>query len=142
MKKKPKVLIIHGPNLHLLGRREPSIYSDKSLDTINDMIKKRAQALNLDIQIYQSNSEGDIVDKITNSDFDYLIINPAAYTHTSVAIRDAILAVNKPTIEVHLTNIFSREEFRRTSLISGVVKGVISGFGENSYLLALEALLK
>ena len=138
-KKKNSILVIHGPNLHLLGKREVSIYGEESLKSINAALKKKAEELNLSINIFQSNHEGEIVSKITEEEYDILIINPAAYTHTSVAIRDAILAVNKPAIEVHLSNIYKREDFRRKSLISDVSYGVISGFGKNSYLLALAA---
>jgi len=134
------VLIIHGPNLHLLGKREPSIYGSFSLEDINHKLEEKALAKGFNLIICQSNSESEIVDKITNAEFDYLIINPAAYTHTSVAIRDAILGVNKPTLEVHISNIHKREEFRKKSMISDVVAGVITGLGIDSYLLALEAL--
>jgi len=139
MKKiKHKILVIHGPNLHLLGQREPDIYGRYSLAMINKELRQRAAKLGLSIEILQSNAEGDIVEKITAARYDLLIINPAAYTHTSVAIRDAMLAVQKPTIEVHLSNIYKREEFRKHSLISDVVIGTISGFNQWSYFLALE----
>jgi 3-dehydroquinate dehydratase-2 len=139
MKKKNKILVIHGPNLQLLGRREPAIYGNFTLDKINQELKERAKKHKLAIEIIQSNSEGQIVEKIASAKYDILIINPAAYTHTSVAIRDALLAVAKPVIEVHLSNIYKREEFRKKSLISDIAIGVITGFGENSYYLALEA---
>jgi len=139
-KKKNKALVIHGPNLHLLGKRETKIYGKMTLTQINKAIEKEARALGLEVEVYQSNSEGDIVEKITGGIFDFLILNPAAYTHTSVAIRDAILATKKTVIEVHISNIFTREDFRKKSLISDVVKGVITGFGMNSYLLALRAI--
>lgn len=136
-----KVLVIHGPNLDLLGVRETNIYGRRTLEEINKEINKHAKELQLDVTIIQSNHEGEIVDTIGKSmgKYDMLVINPAGYTHTSVAIRDAIVAAQIPTIEVHLTNIFSREEFRRKSLISPVVLGQISGFGVHSYLLALRA---
>lgn len=134
-----KILVIHGPNLHLLGKREPQIYGKFTLADINIELKKQARQKGLLIEALQSNSEGEIVEKITNSKYDLLIINPAAYTHTSVAIRDAILAVNKPVIEVHLSNIFKREDFRKKSLISDIAVGVITGFGSLSYTLALTA---
>lgn len=137
--KQNKVLIIHGPNLHLLGRRETNIYGKLTLKNLNQELERLAKINNLSIEICQSNAEGEIVEKITKTDYDFLIINPAAYTHTSVAIRDAILAVNKPTIEVHLSNIYKREEFRKISLISDIVMGSISGLGQWSYFLALEA---
>ncbi len=138
---KNKILVIHGPNLHMLGRREPSIYGAFTLEKINKKLKGIAKKNNLALETLQSNSEAEIVERITKDDFDFLIINPAAYTHTSVAIRDAILAVNKPTIEVHLSNIYKREEFRKKSLISDIAIGVIIGLGALSYTLALEAAL-
>lgn len=134
-----KILVIHGPNLHLLGKREPQIYGKFTLSDINAELKKDAKQKGLVFEILQSNSEGEIVEKITNSKYDLLIINPAAYTHTSVAIRDAILAVGKPVIEVHLSNIYKREDFRKKSLISDISIGVITGFGSLSYTLALTA---
>jgi 3-dehydroquinate dehydratase-2 len=134
-----KVLIIHGPNLNLLGKRETDIYGTKSLKAINKDILSLASDLGIDVRTKQFNSEGEIVEAIQKSDYDALIINPAAYTHTSIAIRDAIAAVDKPTIEVHLSNISKREEFRKKSFITDVVAGQISGFGLDSYLLALRA---
>ncbi len=141
MVKLNKVLVIHGPNLHLLGKREPDIYGNFTLDQINQELKDKAGQNNLSIETIQSNSEGEMVEKITNNDYDFLIINPAAYTHTSIAIRDALLGVNKPAIEVHLSNIYKREEFRKKSLINDVVLGVIAGFGKESYFLALDAAI-
>ncbi|MDP8216507.1 MAG: type II 3-dehydroquinate dehydratase [Candidatus Kaelpia imicola] len=139
-----KILIIHGPNLSLLGEREPDIYGTFTLDEINSELKEIARGNNADIEFFQSDSEGDIVSKIgkAREEFDLVIINPAGYTHTSVAIRDAIEASALPAIEVHLSNIYAREEFRSNSLIAPVCRGQISGFGKNSYLLALEAALK
>lgn len=134
------VLIIHGPNLNLLGKREPSIYGTQSLRAMNREISSLAVEMNLQVKIVQLNSEGEILDIIQKGNYDALIINPAAYTHTSVAIRDAIAAVGKPTIEVHLSNIHKREEFRRKSFIAEVAHGQISGFGLQSYLLALRAV--
>ena len=134
-----KVLVIHGPNLNLLGTRETGIYGSKTLEDINRDIADLASELGINVRAIQLNSEGDILDVIQKSDYDALIINPAAYTHTSVAIRDAIAAVNKPAIEVHLSNIYKREEFRRKSYIAEVAAGQISGFGPESYLLALRA---
>lgn len=134
-----KVLIVHGPNLHLLGQREPEIYGKNSLESINEKLKNKAKKLGLDIDVFQSNQEGEIIDKITKTQYHFLIINPAAYTHTSIAIRDAIAAIKKPSIEVHLSNIQKREDFRKKSLISAVVTGTICGLGESSYYLALEA---
>lgn len=139
-----KVLVINGPNLGLLGERNPQVYGKYTLDEINRELKELAEKANIEIDFFQSNSEGEIVSKIgqAKSNYDFLIINPAAYTHTSVAIRDAIEAVAIPTIEVHLSNIYAREEFRQRSLISAVCLGQISGFGKESYLLALLAIQK
>ena len=135
-----RVLVIHGPNLNLLGTRETNIYGSKTLDDINRDITDLASELGINVRTIQLNGEGDILDVIQKSDYDALIINPAAYTHTSVAIRDAISAVNKPAVEVHLSNIYRREEFRRKSFIAEVAAGQISGFGPDSYLLALRAV--
>lgn len=139
-----KILVIHGPNLQLLGKREPKIYGTVTIKEINEALTEKARKNNVELEIMQSNHEGDIVEaigKASPGEYKAIIINPAAYTHTSVAIRDAIAACGVPTIEVHLSNIFSREEFRRTSLISPVVAGVISGFGKESYLLGFEAAI-
>ena len=136
-----KILVIHGPNLNLLGKRETDIYGNQKLDDINASIRKEAEKGGHDVDFFQSNEEGLIVNKIQEAqNYDVLIINPAAFTHYSIALRDAIAAINTPTIEVHLSNIFSREEFRHKSVISPVAKGVISGFGSQSYLLALKAV--
>jgi len=139
-----RILLIHGPNLNLLGKREPSIYGKFSLDKINKTLLKMADKEKVQLKIIQSNHEGEIVDLIGKSKgkFSVIIINPAAYTHTSVAIRDAIVASTTPTIEVHLSNIYARETFRQTSLISPVSKGQISGFGALSYTLAFEAAIQ
>ena len=135
-----KILIIHGPNLNLLGSRESDIYGTKSLDEINDSLSQLATELEVEIVIEQSNHEGEIVDLIQKAeDYSALLINPAAYTHTSIAIRDAIAAVKIPAVEVHLSNIHKREEFRQKSLIAPVATGQISGFGPDSYLLGLRA---
>ena len=139
-----KILVIHGPNLNLLGTREPDIYGKVSISKINQELTKAAKKNNIQLKIVQSNHEGEIVDLIGKSKKDKIsaiVINPAAYTHTSVAIRDAIAAVGVPTVEVHLSNIYAREEFRHTSLISAVVVGQVSGFGINSYLLGLQAAI-
>lgn len=138
-KKEKKVLVIHGPNLNLLGKRETNIYGKKSLKAIDKGISLLASELGINVKTIQLNSEGEIVEAIQTGDYDVLIINPAAYTHTSIAIRDAISAISKPTIEVHLSNISGREEFRKKSYIAGVSVGQISGFGHESYLLALRA---
>ncbi|MFN3479310.1 MAG: type II 3-dehydroquinate dehydratase [Thermodesulfovibrionales bacterium] len=134
-----KALIIHGPNLNLLGKREPDVYGTLTLDDINDRINKTASELGIEAAIIQSNSESEIIGAIQRADYDILIINPAAFTHTSIAIRDAISAVGKLAIEVHISNIHKREDFRRRSFIAEVCKGQISGFGADSYILALIA---
>jgi 3-dehydroquinate dehydratase-2 len=136
-----KILIIHGPNLNLLGEREPQIYGNFSLEEINQELLKEASQNQLDLKIVQSNHEGEIVETIQNARnwANIIIINPAAYTHTSIAIRDALAAVQLPTIEVHLSNIHARESFRQTSYISLVATGQVIGFGKYSYILALKA---
>ena len=137
----PRILVIHGPNLNLLGAREVNVYGKVTIDEINKDLESAAKSLGVSLKIVQSNHEGEIVELIGNSKgaFDAILINPAAYTHTSVAIRDAISAVGVPTVEVHLSNIYSREEFRHTSLIAPVAKGQVAGFGKMSYILGLEA---
>lgn len=139
----PKILLIHGPNLGLLGKRETEIYGKKTLEEINKNLKQLAKEKDVQLDIVQSDHEGEIVELIGRSKdkIDVLIINPAAYTHTSVAIRDAIEATKIPTVEVHLSNIYAREEFRHTSLVAPVAKGQVSGFGEQSYTLGLEAAI-
>ena len=139
-----KILIIHGPNLNLLGKREPDIYGATTLQEINASLRTLAKKKKAQLEFLQSNHEGEIVDAIGKSKkrFSCLIINPAAYTHTSVAIRDAIAGAGIPTIEVHLSNIYAREEFRQTSLIAPVCVGQVSGFGPDSYTLALQAALQ
>jgi 3-dehydroquinate dehydratase-2 len=136
-----RVLVIHGPNLNMLGKREPSIYGDMDLDGVNAMIGKKAGELGLDVIIRQSNHEGEIVEIIhaAPSVADLVIINPGAYTHTSVAIRDAFLSVGLPVIETHLSNIHKREPFRHNSYIADIAVGSVMGFGPKSYELALEA---
>lgn len=138
-----KILVIHGPNLNLLGQREPGVYGRVTLKQINDGLIGIAKKNKVSLKIIQSNSEGEIVDLIgeARNKFQALLINPAGYTHTSVAIRDAVAAAGILTVEVHLSNIYSREEFRQKSLISPVAKGTILGFGPKSYFLGLEALI-
>ena len=138
-----KILVIHGPNLNLLGKRELSVYGNVTIEEINRELKKTAEPKNISLETFQSNHEGEIVEKIGSSrgHFDAILINPAAYTHTSIAIRDAVSAVALPVVEVHLSNIYSREEFRHTSLIAPVARGQDSGFGKMSYILGLEALI-
>ena len=145
VKKNPKkILVIHGPNLDLLGQREKDIYGQTTLKEINAALLRLAEKNQVALEILQSNHEGDIVDAIGKAKkrhIDALLINPAAYTHTSVAIRDAVAAVKIPAIEVHLSNIYAREDFRRTSLIAPVCRGQVSGFGPDSYLLGLKAAM-
>ncbi len=137
------ILILNGPNMDLLGNRETDIYGDENLESIENRLQLVAQELNISINCKQSNHEGEIVDWIgqCKNNVDGIIINPAAYTHTSVAIRDAVSAVNIPTIEVHLSNVHAREEFRRHSFIVSVCVGQICGFGVDSYELALRGLV-
>lgn len=139
-----KVLVLHGPNLNLLGQREPEIYSNKSLDQINEEIKTLAEQLGLEVDFIQSNHEGVLIDQIQQAVgvYNWLIFNPGALTHYSYACRDAVAAVQIPTIEVHLTNIQAREEFRSRSVLAPVCVGQISGFGVCSYLLALYAIFE
>ena len=139
-----KILVIHGPNLNLLGQREKNLYGQATLDEINGQLMKLAKERGVTLEVLQSNHEGEIVDAIGNvkaGSISVILINPAAYTHTSVAIRDAIAAVDIPAIEVHLSNVYSREDFRHTSLIAPVCHGQISGFGVESYLLGLQATI-
>jgi 3-dehydroquinate dehydratase-2 len=140
----PKVLVIHGPNLNLLGEREPELYGKAKLKEINAALAKLGTELKLELEFLQSNHEGEIVDAIQKAKgrVQFILINPAAYTHTSVAIRDAFLAASVPFVEVHLSNVAAREEFRRRSLLSDVAKGTIAGFGPDSYLLGLRAIAK
>lgn len=137
-----RLLLLNGPNLNLLGTRDPQVYGKISLEEITQSLRKLAKELGFDLKDFQSNSEGALVDAIHEARKDCvgIIINPGAYTHTSIAIRDALEAVNLPCIEVHLSNIFRREEFRRHSYISEVVSGVISGLGAYGYELALKGL--
>lgn len=139
---KPRVLVIHGPNLNLLGRRETDVYGSLSLEDINRQLQEKAGALGLELEIVQTNHEGVMVDTIQKAMQGYggIVINPAAFTHYSVAVRDALAAVPVPAVEVHLSNIYSREEFRCHSVVAPVAKGQISGLGPQGYLLALEAV--
>ncbi len=136
-----KILFLNGPNLNLLGLREPDKYGNNTLQDIEAFIRKEALKLNIEVEFYQSNIEGEIVNKIqaAKGNFDAIVMNPAAYTHTSVAIRDAILAVQVPTVEIHISNIHTREEFRKISLTAPACIGQITGFGINSYKLGLIA---
>jgi 3-dehydroquinate dehydratase-2 len=139
----PKLLVLHGPNLNLLGQRERDIYGATTLKEINQQLQAHASARGIEIEFLQSNHEGVLIDAIhqASGQIDAIIINPGAFTHTSIALRDAIAAVAIPTIEVHLSNIYKREEFRQKSVIAPVAIGQISGFGPTSYILALEAAL-
>jgi len=138
-----KILVIHGPNLNLLGIREKDIYGIETFESINKRIKFEAEKLNVQIEIFQSNHEGEIIDKIHSAidNFDGILINPGALTHYSIAIRDALKGVNIPAVEVHLSNIHAREEFRSKSVTAAVCIGQISGFGSDVYILGLNALL-
>ena len=135
-----KILVVHGPNLNLLGEREKEVYGSTTLASINAQLGEAAKKRGVDIDFFQSNHEGEIVDKIQQAkgSVDCIIINPAALTHYSIALRDAIASVDIPTIEVHLSNIFAREDFRHDSVISSIAKGVICGLGVDSYMLALQ----
>ena len=138
----PRILVLHGPNLNLLGTREPEIYGYTTLDDINPMIAARAAEAGNETAFYQSNHEGDLVDAIqqANHKFDFIIFNAAAFTHYSIAIRDAIAAIDVPVIEVHISNIHKREAFRHHSYVSARAEGVIAGFGTEGYLLALRRM--
>ncbi len=143
-KKQFNILVIHGPNLSLLGRREPEIYGSTTLEEIDVSLKALAKQLGVGVEIQSHNSEGEIVSAIGEAmdRFNGLLINPAAFTHTSIAIRDAIGAAGLPSVEVHLSNIHARESFRQQSLTAAVCVGQLSGFGANSYLLGLRALVE
>lgn len=138
-----KVAVIHGPNINLLGKRDKSIYGSDTIEDVDNMIYKKSKELGIEVNIFQSNSEGEIIDKLHNgveSELDGIIINPGGYTHYSIAIRDAIEVLDIPVIEVHLSNVFAREEFRQKSITAPMCSGQITGFGLYSYVLALEAL--
>ncbi|WP_068557873.1 type II 3-dehydroquinate dehydratase [Thermotalea metallivorans] len=139
-----KVLVIHGPNLNLLGIREKDIYGNHDLSFVNEYIRQEAETLGLEVEIFQSNHEGEIIDRLQHAmgKVDGIIMNPGAFTHYSYAIADAIAGISIPTVEVHLSNIHGREEFRRKSVIAPVCIGQISGFAHVSYALALRALLE
>jgi len=137
-----KVLVLHGPNLNLLGVREPNTYGTQTLETIESSLRSLASELGVDVEFFQSNSEGALVDAVQGARerVDGILINPAAYTHTSVALRDALLAVAVPFVEVHLSNLHRREPFRRRSLIADAAAGTVAGFGADSYALGLRGL--
>ena len=138
----PAVLVLHGPNLNLLGEREPEIYGTLTLEHLDGLIRARARAIGLDVRIEQSNVEGELINLIQDARTwaGGILINPGGYSHTSVAIRDAVAAVGLPTVVVHLTNPSAREDFRHTDLVASAANGVIAGFGAQSYLLGLDAL--
>ena len=138
-----KILVLHGPNLNMLGVREPELYGKDSLKEINRSIESAAASRGIEIRVHQSNHEGVLVDEIQKALqwADGILINPGAYTHTSIALRDAFIAANLPVVEVHMSNIYARKQFRHHSYISPVAIGQVCGFGRNSYLLGLEALI-
>jgi 3-dehydroquinate dehydratase-2 len=141
MAKKKKILVLNGPNLNLLGKRQPEIYGRLTLDEINKQIQSLAKELGVEVATRQSNSEGELVNWVQEApnEFDAIVINPAAYTHSSIALRDAITAAGIPAVEVHISNIYRREEFRHHSYIAGAATGQIAGFGVQSYLHGLRA---
>jgi 3-dehydroquinate dehydratase II len=137
-----RVLVLHGPNLNLLGTREPDVYGTTTLAEIDKMLVAKAKADGHIVKSFQSNHEGELIDKLqATQNYDGVLFNPGGFTHTSVALRDAISSLPIPVVEVHLSNIYAREDFRQHSMISGVCKGVVSGFGVASYLLGLDALI-
>lgn len=144
MAKKKRILVLHGPNLNLLGRRQPEIYGQLTLDQVNQKIRGLARELDVEVETRQSNSEGELVDWIHEASgrFGAIVINAGAYTHSSLALRDALAAVGLPAVEVHISNIYKREEFRRRSMIAEAVVGQIAGFGVHSYLLGLRAAVE
>jgi 3-dehydroquinate dehydratase II len=137
-----RVLVLHGPNLNLLGTREPEVYGTMTLDDVDGRIRERATDLGIEVETAQANGEGELIDLIQGAPgtHDAIVINPGGYSHTSVAIRDAIAGVGLPAIEVHLSNPSAREDFRKVDLVAGACRGVVAGFGWRSYVMALEAL--
>ncbi len=139
-----KILVLHGPNLNLLGTREPDVYGNLTLDDINTRLLELGRFLDVEVVCQQSNHEGVLIDTLHDARnwADGVVLNPGGYTHTSVALRDAVAAIGIPVVEVHLSNVYAREEFRQKSLLSGVCMGKITGFGWRSYMLGLHALVK
>lgn len=137
-----KVLIINGPNINMLGTREPEVYGSQTLEDLQTLVLAEAQTLDLEVEFVQSNHEGEIIDAIqlANENYNYIILNAGAYSHYSIAIRDAVASISVPVIEVHISNIFAREEFRHQSVLAPVCRGMICGFGISGYVLALHAL--
>lgn len=141
----PKILVVHGPNLNMLGKREPDIYGRTTLEEVNDRLKSQGKKSEIFVETFQSNHEGAIVDKLQEaflSGINGIVINPAAFTHTSVAIRDALLLIDAPVIEIHISNIYRREAFRHKSLVADIATAQISGLGVDGYFLALEGLIR
>ena len=136
------ILVLNGPNLNRLGLREPEVYGSETLDALNERLSARAQELKVTLEFFQSNHEGELIDRIhaVADTVRGIILNPGGFTHTSVALRDAVASVSTPVIEVHISNIFARESFRRQTIVSGACRGVISGLGTNGYIIALEYL--
>ena len=139
-----RILVLNGPNLNLLGTREPEVYGTTTLDDINEMLRNRAAQLGVEISFLQSNIEGELVTAIQNTreHYDFILLNPGAFTHYSIAIRDAISAIDVPVIELHLSNVHAREEFRHKSVLAPVVMGQVLGFGVDSYLAALDIAVR
>ena len=139
----PSILVVHGPNLNTLGTREPEVYGDVTLDAINAELTSLAQKRGAELEFFQSNHEGSLIDRIQDATSwaDAILINPAGLSHTSVSLRDALAATALPVVEVHLSNVFAREPFRHHSYVSGIARGVVTGFGPASYRMGLEALL-
>jgi 3-dehydroquinate dehydratase-2 len=137
-----RVLVLHGPNLNLLGTREPEVYGTLTLAEIDARIRERAAQLGVEVETAQANGEGELIDRIQGArdTFDAIVINPGGYSHTSVAIRDAVAGIGVPTVEVHLSNPSAREDFRKVDLVAGACRGVVAGFGWRSYVMALEAV--